>query len=83
MIPIKERKADHIEICLKERVEPGHCYWDDVRLIHNALPEVNADEIDMSVGIFGKKLDFPFIVTAITGGFQGAKKINENIAKAC
>ncbi|MCL2032455.1 MAG: type 2 isopentenyl-diphosphate Delta-isomerase [Methanomassiliicoccaceae archaeon] len=83
MAPIEERKADHIEICLKERVEPGYCYWDDVRLIHNALPEVNADEIDMSAEVLGKKLDFPFMVTAITGGFQGAKKINENIAKAC
>jgi isopentenyl-diphosphate delta-isomerase len=83
MTPIKERKADHIEICLKERVEPGYCYWDDIRLIHNALPEVNADEIDMTADVLGKKLSFPFIVTAITGGFPGAKKINENIAKAC
>lgn len=83
MAPIRERKADHIEICLNERIEPGYCYWDDIRLIHNALPEVNADEIDMSSEIMGKKLDFPFIVTAITGGFPGAKKINENIAIAC
>ena len=83
MTPIKERKADHIEICLNERVEPGYCYWDDIRLIHNALPEVNADEIDMSAYVLGKKLKFPFIVTAITGGFPGAKKINENIAIAC
>jgi len=83
MPPIKERKADHIEICLKERVEPGYCYWDDVKLIHNALPEVNADDIDLSAEVLGKKLSFPFIVTAITGGFSGAKKINENIAIAC
>lgn len=83
MTPIKERKADHIEICLNERIEPGYCYWDDIKLIHNALPEVNADEIDLSTVVLGKKLEFPFIVTAITGGFSGAKKINENIAKAC
>ncbi|MDR0508941.1 MAG: type 2 isopentenyl-diphosphate Delta-isomerase [Candidatus Methanoplasma sp.] len=83
MTPIKERKADHVEICLNERIEPGYCYWDDIRLIHNALPEVNADEIDMSAHVLGKKLKFPFIVTAITGGFPGAKKINENIAIAC
>lgn len=83
MTPIRERKADHIDICLRERVAPGYCYWDDVRLIHNALPEVNGDEIDTSVHVFGKKLDFPLIVTAITGGFSGAGKINGNIAKAC
>jgi isopentenyl-diphosphate delta-isomerase, type 2 len=83
MIPIKERKADHIKICLDERIAPGYCYWDDIKFIHNALPEVNADDIDTTTNIFGKKLDFPLMVTAITGGFSGAKKINENIAKAC
>jgi isopentenyl-diphosphate delta-isomerase len=83
MTPIKERKADHIEICLNERIAPGYCYWDDIRLIHNALPEVNADKIDMSSYVLGKKLSFPFMVTAITGGFSGATKINKNIAIAC
>jgi isopentenyl-diphosphate delta-isomerase len=37
----------------------------------------------MNVTVLGKKLKFPFIVTAITGGFPGAKKINANIAEAC
>ncbi|MCL2147775.1 MAG: type 2 isopentenyl-diphosphate Delta-isomerase [Methanomassiliicoccaceae archaeon] len=83
MAPIKERKADHIDICLEERVEPGYCYWDDVRLIHDALPELDAEEIDTSAEVLGRRLDFPFIVTAITGGFPGAKRINENIAAAC
>ncbi|MDR0888025.1 MAG: type 2 isopentenyl-diphosphate Delta-isomerase [Candidatus Methanoplasma sp.] len=83
MTPIRERKADHINICLNERIAPGYCYWDDIRFIHNALPELNGDEIDTSTVLFGKKLDFPLIVTAITGGFPGAKKINGNIAEAC
>ncbi len=80
---IKDRKADHIRICKNERVAPGYCYWDDVRLVHNALPEINADDIDTGCTLFGKALDFPLIVTAITGGFSGAKKINANIAEAC
>ncbi len=80
---IKDRKADHIRICMNERVAPGYCYWDDVRLVHNALPELNADDVDMSCTLFGKKLEMPLVVTAITGGFPGAKKINANIAEAC
>jgi isopentenyl-diphosphate delta-isomerase len=80
---MKERKADHIEICANEDVVPGYCYWDDIRFIHEALPEVNAGEIDMSATVLGKKLKFPFIVTAITGGFSGARDINANIAEAC
>ena len=81
--PIRSRKADHIKICVEERIAPDHCYWDDVRLVHNAMPEIDMDEIDMSAEVLGRKLEFPFIVTAITGGFSGAKKINANIAKAC
>lgn len=83
MTQIKERKADHINICLNEKIEPDYNYWNDVKLIHNALPEVDIDEIDTSCHILGKTLDFPLIITAITGGFSGAKKINSNIAEAC
>ncbi|MDR0198203.1 MAG: type 2 isopentenyl-diphosphate Delta-isomerase [Methanomassiliicoccaceae archaeon] len=80
---MKKRKMEHIEICASGAATAGYCYWDDIRLIHEALPELNADDIDMSVTVLGKKLKFPFIVTAITGGFPGATKINANIAEAC
>ncbi|MFA6710814.1 MAG: type 2 isopentenyl-diphosphate Delta-isomerase [Candidatus Methanomethylophilaceae archaeon] len=83
MTKIKDRKAEHIDICLNQAITPGYNYWNDVKLIHDALPEVNLCDIDTSAYVLGKKLDFPFIVTAITGGFEGAKKINANIAKAC
>ena len=83
MMTIKSRKADHIEICKNERTAPGYCYWNDVRLVHNALPEIDYDDIDMSCRLCGEKLEFPLVVTAITGGFEGAKKINANIASAC
>ena len=80
---ITNRKADHIRICIEERIAPGYCYWDDIRFVHNALPEINADDIDTSCYLFGTKLDFPLVVTAITGGVPGATKINANIAEAC
>jgi len=80
---IEGRKAEHINICLENDVSPGRRYWDDIRLIHEALPETDYDEIDTGACVLGKKLDFPFIVNAITGGFEGARRINENIAKAC
>lgn len=80
---IRSRKADHIDICLNERVEPGYDYWNDVKLIHEALPEVDYDDIDTSAIVLGRRLGFPFMVTAITGGFEGAETINSNIAEAC
>ncbi|KYK31172.1 MAG: hypothetical protein AYK23_00885 [Candidatus Proteinoplasmatales archaeon SG8-5] len=76
-----ERKLDHIDICLKEKVN-AHCnYWDDVHIIHNALPEVDMGDIDTSVTLFGKELAAPIIISAITGGFEGAESINRNLAE--
>ena len=83
MTKIEGRKADHINICLEQKVSPDYRYWDDVKLIHEALPEVDYDDIETSAYVLGKRLEFPFIVTAITGGFEGAKKINANLAEAC
>lgn len=80
---IEGRKAEHIEICAKGGVSQTYRYWDDIKLIHEALPEVDYDEIDTTASVLGARLDFPFIVNAITGGYAGAKKINENIAIAC
>ncbi len=83
MEQIRERKADHIGICMNERIAPGYRYWDDIRLVHDALPEIGMDDIDASCMLFGKRLEFPFVATAITGGFSGAVRINANIAEAC
>lgn len=80
---IERRKSDHIEVTLKERVVPDYDYWSDVRLVHRALPEVDMDGIDTSVRLFGKRLEIPLVITAITGGFPLAKTINQNLAKAC
>ncbi|QLH74463.1 MAG: type 2 isopentenyl-diphosphate Delta-isomerase [Methanomassiliicoccales archaeon] len=83
MRKIEKRKADHIQVALGEKVVQEHNNWDDVKLIHNSLPEVDLDEIDTSVTIFKKRLSMPLIVTAITGGFKDAERINANLAEAC
>jgi len=77
-----ERKADHIDICLKKDVNAARRYWDDVQMLHRALPEVDMDSVDISTELFGKKLKAPIIISAITGGFEGAEAINLNLAEA-
>lgn len=83
MVQIENRKADHINICMTNKVTSKYCYWDDIRLFHNAMPEVNIDSINTECKIFGRILSFPLIVTGMTGGFPDAKRINKNIAEAC
>jgi len=76
------RKDEHVRISLEENVSSHHNYWDDVKLIHNALPEINKDEIDLSAELFGKKLGAPLTISGMTGGYPKAKSINENLAVA-
>ncbi len=78
---IGQRKDDHIRLCLFGDVESGSTLLDDVYLIHNALPEVDLDDVDTSTVIFNKRLSFPFIIGALTGGTTLGTRINEIIAK--
>jgi isopentenyl-diphosphate delta-isomerase len=76
------RKKEHVDICLSKEVEASYNYWDDIHIVHHALPELDKDEIDTSVQVFGKRLRAPIIIAAMTGGYPEAKKINENLARA-
>ena len=82
MNQIENRKDQHVRISLEKNVSSDRNYWDDIKLIHNALPEITKDEIDLSIKLFEKKLDAPLIISAMTGGYTKAKKINENLAAA-
>ena len=82
MSKTESRKDDHVRISLEEDVSSSYNYWDDIRLIHNALPEINKEEINLSLDLFGKRLNAPLIISAMTGGYSKAKKINENLAIA-
>ena len=78
----EQRKAEHVDIILNEKVSAEYNYWNDVHLIHKSLPEVNYDDIDISTKLFGRKLNAPLIISAMTGGFPAAKEINKNLAFA-
>jgi isopentenyl-diphosphate delta-isomerase len=78
----ESRKADHVMITLNEEVTASYNYWDDIQLVHNALPEVDKDEIDLSTELFGKKLKAPIIIAGMTGGYNEAREINANLARA-
>ncbi len=78
---MKKRKSDHIKICLNEDVEAGSTGFDEVRLEHKALPEVDFDKISMDIEFLGKRMEFPVIIEGITGGTKQAGKINRDLAK--
>jgi len=79
---IRGRKSDHLEICLEENVQARHATtgFEEIYLVHRALPEVERSKIDLSTKVFNHKFSAPIIVEAITGGVEKATKINAAIA---
>jgi len=78
----ESRKDEHVQVALEKNVSSDHNYWDDIKLVHNALPEIDKKKIDLSTKLFNKKLGAPVIIASMTGGYSKAKKINENLAIA-
>ncbi len=79
---LSHRKAEHVKVVLGQNVEGRYRYWDDIQLVHRALPEVDFDEVDPSTTFLGHKLRAPIVITGMTGGFPDAATINENLARA-
>ncbi|MBM3308897.1 MAG: type 2 isopentenyl-diphosphate Delta-isomerase, partial [Candidatus Altiarchaeales archaeon] len=78
---IAERKEDHLDICMREKVEARKTGLDEIRLSYEALPELDFEKINTEVKFLGKKLKFPVVINAMTGGTRSATKINRDIAE--
>ena len=77
------RKASHIQINLEENVGSGlttglECY----RFNHQALPELDLEEVSLYLDLFNKHLNAPLLISSMTGGTDEAAKINRTLAEA-
>lgn len=79
---IEKRKKEHVDIVLQKGAQGHYNYWADVQLIHCALPEMSWGSLDLTTNFLGRPLRAPFIITAMTGGFPEAEKINAHLAQA-
>jgi len=80
---VKQRKAEHVSIALGQDVSaPQHANWSDIQFVHQALPEVDLDEIDTSVSFLGRTLRYPIFMSSLTGGHPDVTSINRNLARA-
>jgi isopentenyl-diphosphate Delta-isomerase len=79
---IGQRKSDHITLCATGEVgfRTTGPLFDQVRLVHDALPELDADAVDTSLTLFGKKLRAPLVIASMTGGTEDAGRINRELA---
>ncbi len=80
---LETRKADHIRINLDENVASRLTSGlERYRFMHQALPEIDAREIDTGLTLFGRRLGAPLLISCMTGGTEQARMINRNLAIA-
>ena len=82
MADIAERKVDHLDLATSGDVgfKSTTTLFECVRLVHDALPELDLDTIDLSSTILGKKLRAPILIAGMTGGADRAQRINLELA---
>jgi isopentenyl-diphosphate delta-isomerase len=71
-----------VEICLRDDVQHSTDYWDDVQLVHCALPEVDLASIDTTTTLFGHDIGAPLVIASMTGGHEHGADINDHLAAA-
>jgi len=79
---IQRRKEDHLDLCATDAVafRDRTTLFENVRLVHQSLPEVHADELDTSLHLLGKRLRAPIVIASMTGGTERAAQINRELA---
>ena len=81
--PLQRRKAEHLNINLEQDVSSDlRTGLEKLRFVHQALPQLDLDEVDTSLALFGRKLKGPVLISSMTGGTPEAAEINQRLAEA-
>ena len=80
----QQRKKEHLELCLDSKaiLSPTGSGLGSYTFVHNALPDLDIDEIDTETTFLGKRLKAPLLISSMTGGFSLARTVNRNLAAA-
>ena len=83
---INRRKDHHLDICLDDRRYPDPARagtsLDQVRLLHQALPELDSAAVDTAQPFLGAVLRLPLMISCMTGGSGRGHSANRALAAA-
>lgn len=80
---ISNRKSEHIKLCLTDNVSfrQKTTGFENYDFIHSAITEVDITKISFQQKLFGKKINYPFLISCMTGGTNEAENINSMLAE--
>jgi len=81
---LNRRKLEHLRVLRDDPdVDRRKFYFEEIRLKHRALPEVDFESVDTTAEFMGKTLSFPLLISCMTGGAgDELREINRNLARA-
>lgn len=82
MADISSRKGDHLDLAATGDVgfRTTSTLFECVRLVHDALPELDVESIELGTNVLGKRLSAPLLIAGMTGGTERAERINRELA---
>lgn len=80
---ISQRKSEHIKLCLTDNVSFRQKTngFENYDFIHSAITEVDLNKISFHQKLFNKKINYPFLISCMTGGTTEAENINSMLAE--
>jgi isopentenyl-diphosphate Delta-isomerase len=77
------RKRDHIRLALSDDHQTHSLSaLEEYQFAHEALPDLNFDDIDIKAECFGQTRETPFFISSMTAGHPDAININHTLAAA-
>jgi len=80
---LEQRKLEHLAINLDQNVDFPQITsgLESYHFVHNALPEIALDDVDLKTSFLGKQLRLPLVISSMTGGTAEAQRINLHLAE--
>ena len=80
----EQRKSQHIQLALESQNQAtGFSGFDKVTLPHDALPDIDFQDISLETSILGEVRSTPFYIASMTAGHKDAVRLNKIFAEAC
>ncbi len=79
-----KRKKEHLALCLTDKVafREKTNGFENYEFEHFAITEVDLSRISLTTNFLDKKIDYPFLISCMTGGITEAENINARLSVA-
>ncbi|MBC7741450.1 MAG: type 2 isopentenyl-diphosphate Delta-isomerase [Bdellovibrionaceae bacterium] len=79
----ESRKKDHIRLALDSSSQQlSKSGFGQIKLIHQALPEINFTDVSLKVQLLGHDFSSPHFISSMTAGHEDSLEINLRLARA-